>query len=124
MGRFASVYLNKCFDENCTNPYCFPRRENQFGKPVSFLQAIEWMLANGPTKVNTHWAIQSFRCELKHRLQGFNVVALMNKTTLAHDASCLMNIAGLEKFNHAAGKADAPFWRPHEESDQNSESYF
>jgi len=79
------------------------------GKPnPSLKDAVEWMLARNPKQLESHWLLQSEYCELSKRVLEYDVVMLYSKDTLAADASCLMELAGIQAFN---SDGEEQFWR-------------
>lgn len=124
--RFLSAFLDKCFDRNCGNAYCFPRRYFNVtrGEPISLQDAVKWFLEKNPAKLDGHWKLQSEHCELKDRIDEYNVIGLLTKDTLARDAACIMERAHLEKFNrhgprvHLAGQR---YWQPRPDHSGNAE---
>lgn len=114
--RFVSVYLNKCFDLNCTSSYCLPRvyKNLPTGTPISFQTALNWILDDNVdlAKIDRHWALQSEQCGMKNGgLDNyFTIVGKMTKQTLNHDAACIMERAGLARYNVAATNDNCTFW--------------
>lgn len=116
LARFASAYLNKCFQNMCNNPFCFTRHHFQLppGSPVTFRLTLDWFLNHtnpDPAVMDGHWRMQSeTECGLKKLLPRYNVIALMTKPTLSSDATCIMELAGVSEFN-VDGKTNATFWK-------------
>lgn len=84
----------------------------QMGEPISFRQALNWMLRSDPA-IDAHWKLQSEHCDLRNRIQEYTIVGLMTKETLAQDATCIMRQAGLERFNVMQEDKEGiivPFW--------------
>jgi len=121
LARFASAFLDKCFG-HCNDAVCGARDGADGGKAISFAQAIDWVIK--PGNANDHFTPQSSRCDIKKRLHEYNIVALMQKSTLADDAGCVMDVAGIGRFNHANGNETGHFWRHHGEADGDKESTF
>lgn len=109
LARFASVYLNKCFDMNCTNGFCLPRARQKLpkGQPISFRHALDWVLGIDVAKVDGHYKLQSERCGMKNGglEKYFTIVGKMTKETLPSDADCLMEYANISQYNIPAGSA-------------------
>ena len=93
LARFASAFVNKCYgagkDGNFSNPFCLPRRGRGRG-PISFADAVRWQLSSDPTKIDAHWRLQAYHCELATRLREYNVIGLYRKSTFEQDAACLL----------------------------------
>ena len=115
LARFASAYLDKCFAMNCANPFCFPRTGSagiQKGQPVTFRKAINWILTQNVSRIDTHWKLQSEHCNLRTHISDYNIVALMDKDHMSSDASCIMDIAGINDYNKQNSTSIEPFWKP------------
>jgi len=111
LARFVSAFLNKCFTEHCASELCYARPREMKGEAIDFGTAIQWMLKQDPSKVNGHWSLQSEHCGLKRRLREFNLVGLYTHETLGDDASCVMEVAGIDKFNVMGGGSTERYWR-------------
>lgn len=115
LARFASVYLNKCFDIDCGSPFCLARTSLQLpiGQPISFRQVLEWVLSNATNvkNIDGHWSLQSERCGIVNGgLDNYySHVVLLTKETLNQDASCLMEQAGIQRYN-INGIGNDTFW--------------
>lgn len=121
--RFLSAYLSKCMDKTCSNPFCFMRPKALRGHPIPFSSAVEWINAVNVSNLDGHFKLQSAHCELDQRIHEYNVIGLFTHNTLAADATCLMEKAGLSKFNTIGqGAVNAPFWHlPNQDSNSNQE---
>jgi len=111
LARFVSAFLNKCFTEHCASELCYARPREMKGEAIDFGTAIRWMLEQDPSTLNGHWSLQSEHCELKRRLREFNLVGLYTHDTLGDDASCVMEVAGIDKFNIIGGGSTERYWR-------------
>jgi len=104
LSRFVSAFIEKC---ETNSVYC--PMGSASGKPnPSLKDAVEWMLARNPKQLESHWLLQSEYCELSKRVLEYDVVMLYSKDTLAADASCLMELAGIQAFN---SDGEEQFWR-------------
>jgi hypothetical protein len=117
LARFVSAYLNKRFDLNCGSGFCFLMRasKDQKHETIPFRQALTWMTDSerNVAKIDEHWRLQSEFCNLKNGgvHQYYSVVGKMEKETLSSDASCLMEMAGTQKWNVQSNATNAPpFW--------------
>jgi len=132
--RFVSSFLDKCFSDNCMNYHCFARGLEEVpkysghlvgrlaGMPISFHDAVTWMLGKDPAKEDSHWKLQSEYCELHKRVQEYTVIGLMKKDTLSRDAKCIMDIGGISEFDSLGGsERSKPFWRT---TDRSNEAAF
>ena len=124
LARFASAYLDKCFAMNCANSFCFPRRSAgiQKGQPVTFRMAIDWILEQNVARIDTHWKLQSEHCNLRTNINDYNIVALMDKDHMSSDASCIMDIAGINDYNKQNSTSIEPFWKPYTMTKYRKES--
>lgn len=94
--RFASAYLNKCVqDERGRLQGLCPLEDGEY----RFSHVVEYFLERDMKIVNAHWALQASHCELYRRVKQFTVIGFMEKNRLASDATCLLQKAGLERFN-------------------------
>ena len=50
------------------------------------------------SNVNPHWMPQAYHCELKDRINGYNVIGLMQKETFEEDMNCVLAKSGLQRF--------------------------
>jgi len=116
LARFVSAFLNKCFDASCGNGLC-PRKQTAKGKAISFKTALEWVLESDPDNIDGHWGLQSAHCELNSRLGEYNLVTMMNKDSLGDDASCIMETAGIARFNVVGGGSTDRYWRSPNDTD-------
>lgn len=124
LARLASVYLNKCFSDNCTGWHCLPRYEFMptghdrlvpGGYPITFRHALDWLLQDkvNVSTINPHWSLQSERCGMHNGglEKYFSIVGLMTKENLNEDAACIMERAGISRFNVAPNLAgNGTFW--------------
>lgn len=105
LARFASVYLNKCFDLNCCSWYWLPIVERKLPKetPISFRQALDWILSDS-FDITNFGSLQSEQRGMKNGGfdRYFTIVGKMNKETLTRDAACIMERAGLSRYNVGA----------------------
>ena len=113
LARFTSAYLNKCFADKCTSPLCYARKHagKKKGQNVTFREAINWILDQDVSIINTHWRLQSEHCNLRNHIKDYTIIGRMEKETLSSDASCLMDKAGISMFNKANDSSPEPFWR-------------
>lgn len=124
LARFASVFLNKCFDQNCTNRFCLPRTalpprgQSELipkGQPISFRHALDWILNDSTNilQIDGHWSLQSNRCGMSNGSleKYFTIVGKMTKATLQQDAARIMETAGIDRYNIATrGSNGTKFW--------------
>jgi len=122
LARFASAFMDKCFDRQCGNPYCFARNyhNKQPGQTISMKENIDWILHRDPAKVDGHWRLQSEHCDLNRRLNEYTIVGLMHKDRLNVDAHCIARAAGLQVLN--ADSEVSPWNNPLRTSHQESTS--
>ena len=115
LARFASVYLNKCFANNCGNGFCFPRKHagKKNGEEVTFHEAIDWILDQNPADIDGHWKLQSEHCNLRTHINDYTIIGRMEKDTHSSDASCIMEKAGINRFNKQNSTSTEPFWKEH-----------
>lgn len=99
LARFASAFLNKCFDQGCKNSFCAARKRSRRGKPISFATAVEWMLSRKPRTLDPHWQLQSEHCDLRTRLGEYTVIGLMSKSSFSDDARCILEMANISHTN-------------------------
>ena len=106
--RFASAFVNKCYDEvrGFNSSLCIPAmvRGAPIGRAVSFGQAVQWMLrVRNPAATNTdgHWRAQSGHCELATRVHEFTIIGKYQKSTFERDAQCLLEEARLGAWEKA-----------------------
>jgi len=92
--RFLSAFLDKCRD-SCSNPFCQMRTLEQKGYAIPFSQAIEWLKTINTSSTEGHFRSQSRHCELNSRLHEYTILHVMEKQTLAINAACLLERAGL-----------------------------
>jgi len=90
MQRFASAFFNKCYGDQRNCPLPDGKRK--------FRDAVEWALAHNMSAQNPHWLPQADHCELKTRIQGYNVIGLMESDTFEEDMNCVLAKAGLNGF--------------------------
>lgn len=110
--RFLSAFLDKCFDNNCGNGFCFMRPHNMTGQRIPFSRAVEWLKTENVENLDGHFKLQSKHCELDKRIHEYNVVALMKPSTLAKDGSCLLEKAQLGMLNtRGSQEGNVPFWQ-------------
>ena len=122
LARFASVYLNKCFDLNCTSGFCLPRVHQKLpkGQPISFRHALDWILHADVSAIDGHYKLQSVRCGIQNGglEKYFTIVGRITKETLSTDADCLMEYANISQYNIPSAKSvrernissQATFW--------------
>mmetsp|Transcript_114661 Transcript_114661/g.214704 ORF Transcript_114661/g.214704 Transcript_114661/m.214704 type:complete len:424 (+) Transcript_114661:76-1347(+) len=89
--RFASAFMNKCLGSDIVNCPVYGRK---------FGDVVEWALQTDLTdaEINGHWRLQAYHCELHERIQGYNVIGLIEEDTFAHDMNCVLTRAGLDSF--------------------------
>lgn len=107
--RFASAFLDKCHPGY--NAQCVPKLElTKRVKHVSFEAVVGWALQRNLSSRNLdgHWLLQARHCELHARVRDFTVVGLMQKDSFGVDSSCLLERAGLQRFNR--GRDDKPLF--------------
>lgn len=117
--RFLSGFLNKCTAGGCTNPFCFMRPKSMSGQHIPFRMAVEWLKEKDPAHLDRHFSLQSKHCELDQRSREYNVIVQMTPSTLAKDASCLLEKAKLGWLNTRGSKeGNSPFWQePDDDND-------
>jgi hypothetical protein len=105
LARFASAYFSKCVPME-KHGVCEPTTiclsdtgTKQHPKAVTFESVVNAMLHSDPRSMDGHWKLQSEHCELKTRVSEYSIIGLMKKDTLAADATCILDIAGLSEFN-------------------------
>jgi len=97
--RFVSAFLDKCLREDCGSRQCIFRKQRG---AISLKTAVDGMLAMNPAGVaNTHWRIQSHQCGLGKYVNSYNIVVKFTKDTLASDSACILELAGLSRFDYA-----------------------
>jgi len=113
LARFTSAYLNKCFADKCTSPVSYARKHagKKKGQKVTFREAINWILDQDISIINTHWRLQSEHCNLRNHIKDYTIIGRMEKGTLSSDASCIMDKAGISMFNKVNDSSTEPFWR-------------
>jgi len=120
LSRFASAFLDKCVrswdKKHCQAWWKFQpkNRTMQVGNTsrpwkIVFRQAIEWAMEVDlrSYKSDTHFQLQSYHCELHRRVRSFTVVGLYGKGSYAKDAACLLESAGLSRFNMYGARENA-----------------
>ena len=116
LARFTSAYLNKCFAKNCRDQHCEKIRKQagkKTGQKVTFSEAIDWILDQDVSIINTHWRLQSEHCNLRNHIKDYTIIGRMEKETLSSDASCIMDKAGISMFNKMNDSSSEPFWKEH-----------
>lgn len=115
--RFLSAFLDKCTSLSCKNPLCYARSKNLYGKKLPFSSAVDWLRnlphTNGEpvtAALNSHWNLQSRHCELNKRIHEYNFVLMMTSDSLAADATCLLERAGLSSLNVQNSTDSSPYW--------------
>ncbi|CAK0875604.1 unnamed protein product, partial [Prorocentrum cordatum] len=102
--RFASAFLDKCHPTRYRGhtAQCAPKNELA-ARPrhISFEAVVGWALQRNLSGGNLdgHWLLQARHCELHARVRDFTVVGLMQKDSFGADSSCLLERAGLQRFN-------------------------
>ena len=144
MARFLSAFLDKCFGKHCDNKLCYARSFHNIppGTPITFRQALDWILHPGTLvdgTMNAHYQPQTFMCGLSHpdALHSmYNIVAYLDKKTVSKDAACIMERAGLTRYNtRGGGPEEDPFWvslteipifnyRPANQEEENLKRFF
>lgn len=125
LARFVSGFLNKCFMGGCrgytVRDACNWRTPEEVGKAIPISRAVEGIIRNtNLDEVNSHYRHQSSQCALKKHIREYNVVGVMTKDGLASEASCLMETAGLSRFNTRGPPEYLPYWEaPANWSDSN-----
>ena len=84
--------------------------------------AIDWILEQNVARIDTHWKLQSEHCNLRTHISDYNIVALMDKDHMSSDASCIMDIAGINDYNKQNSTSIEPFWKPHAMTKYQKES--
>mmetsp|Transcript_64130 Transcript_64130/g.173140 ORF Transcript_64130/g.173140 Transcript_64130/m.173140 type:complete len:333 (-) Transcript_64130:254-1252(-) len=94
IARLASVFFDKCASHKGPCPI-------DHNVWVSIRKIVSWALNAdlGPSHLNEHWVMQSHFCELKERIHEYTFIGYMTKESLTRDAACLLEEAGLAKFN-------------------------
>ena len=114
LARFASAYLDKCFEYNCGAMQCSGIRKHagkKQGERVTFHEAIKWILDQDPARINGHWKLQSEHCNLRTHINDYTIIGRMEKETHSSDAACIMEKAGIDQFNKERKSATEPFWK-------------
>mmetsp|Transcript_54422 Transcript_54422/g.100129 ORF Transcript_54422/g.100129 Transcript_54422/m.100129 type:complete len:414 (-) Transcript_54422:101-1342(-) len=116
--RFLSAFLDKCASNNCQNPFCQMRDPSLSGQPIAFKQAVTWLLqlkdlaaAETQGKIDGHFRPQAKHCELDQRINEYNVIGYLKPDSLTTAASCLIERAGLQRFNVISNKDSRPLFR-------------
>lgn len=116
--RFLSAFLDKCLSGTCDRgvmDFCgLMRKPEQKGQPIPFRQAVEWLQTQNVSSpdIDGHWRSQSHHCELHSRLHEYTLLGFMDKKTLAKNAACLLDRAGLNFLNTQSSEASASaFWQ-------------
>lgn len=125
--RFLSAFLDKCLSGTCVNDpsdFCYMRKPEQRGSGIPFSQAVEWMQTQNTSDwMEGHWNLQSHHCELNSRLNEYTVLGIMKKETLARNAACLLEGAGLGFLNVKSSDDSAPaFWQASDHAGATSET--
>lgn len=75
--------------------------------------ALDWILSNevNVATIDRHWALQLENCGMKNGglEHYFTIVGKMSKETLNHDAACIMERAGLSRYNVGTANGSS-FW--------------
>lgn len=121
--RFLSAFLDKCLSGPCSGlaDYCFMRKPEQKGGGIPFSQAVQWILLQNTSHIDGHWSLQSHHCELHSRLHEYTILGIMGKRTLAKNAACLLERAGLSYLNVKSSAPHSPaFWQVPEDAGYSS----
>lgn len=113
LARFASAYLDKCFEYNCGAGHCSGIRQHagkEKGKQVTFHEAIKWILDQNPARINGHWKLQSEHCNLRTHINDYTIIGRMEKEDHSLDAACIMEKAGIDQFDRESRTSTEPFW--------------
>lgn len=89
------------------------RRFLNFKPPdhLSLKDAVEWMLTQDPRSLEFHWLLQSEYCELHSRVREYDFILLYTKENYGADATCLMERAGIQRFNSMGPNTNhTPVW--------------
>ena len=97
------------------NGFCFPRKNagKKNGEEVTFHEAIDWILDQNPADIDGHWKLQSEHCNLRSHINDYTIIGRMEKDTHSSDASCIMEKAGINRFNKQNSTSTEPFWKEH-----------
>ena len=82
------------------------------GEVVTFHEAINWMLEqNDLSNIDGHYKLQSEYCNLhSHINDDYTIIGRMEKGTLISDPTCIMEHAGLSRFNRVRKGSMDPYW--------------
>ncbi|CAE8735516.1 unnamed protein product [Polarella glacialis] len=85
------------------------------GQMIPFSYAVAWINGMDRDAINNldgHFQPQSEHCELSKRIREYNMVIRMTRDSLAVDAVCLLEQAGLSRLNTMGDDGNnTPFWR-------------
>merc|ERR1712007_242564 len=95
IARFASAFLMLC-ESGLTHENC-PLQTN-FSKALTMKAAVEWASETDLWSANTHWRPQSAMCELRSRIEEYNIIGLYSKEHFAEDSACVLETAGLSEY--------------------------
>jgi hypothetical protein len=112
LARFVSTFLNKCNVSDKSLHWRFAEVcPLEKSSNVSMKNLVEWMLSQDPAHVEFHWLLQSEYCQLRDRIQSYDYVLHYGKETFGPDSACLMEKAGLVRFNTNGPKTNwSDFW--------------
>ena len=111
ISRFVSAFLNKC-NLSDRGPEAFANVcPLEVSSNISMKDMVEWMLSQDPTDVEFHWLLQSEYCKLTDRIHSYDYVLYYAKETFGPDSVCLMEKAGIGRFNTNGPEANwSDFW--------------
>mmetsp|Transcript_86573 Transcript_86573/g.218017 ORF Transcript_86573/g.218017 Transcript_86573/m.218017 type:complete len:368 (-) Transcript_86573:160-1263(-) len=110
VARFRAAFFEKCnkteVDDAC--PILPPGSD---GRNLTMQDAVEWFLMQDPTRLETHWLLQSEFCELRDRVAEYTIITRYSFDLMSKENNCIMDIAGLSEFNNLGiGSEEASFW--------------
>jgi len=124
--RFLSGFLDKCavFHDFNYHHICSFHWDRMQKPGFPLAQVEEWFTAGHQlNEVDSHFTPQAWHCELRDRLQEYNLIGLMSKANFARDAACMLKSANLEYLNIQGGRNGQPFFAvPQNEGDMESKN--
>uniref|UniRef100_A0A7S2BLB1 Sulfotransferase domain-containing protein n=1 Tax=Alexandrium andersonii TaxID=327968 RepID=A0A7S2BLB1_9DINO len=116
LDRLLSGFLDKCSARKANlvrrhrmggSPYqnhCSLRLSPEQPPGFPFSQVVEWLKAgNSFRDTNPHFSLQASHCELRDRLQEYNVIGLFRHERFSQDSRCVAErAAGLRSLNATA----------------------
>jgi hypothetical protein len=103
--RFASAFLMLC--ESGENFNGCPIRTNS-SQVLTMKTAVEWAARGISTGLglDAHWNPQSSMCELRSRINEYNIIGLYSKEHFSEDSACVLEAAGLSAYSSIFAEAE------------------